>query len=148
MTQGERGEWCALVLRLVVGPIFVAQGYRKVFAHSDAPHGRDELEATLRRVGVPRPSGLARATGYMELGGGGCVLVGLGSRLAVVPLLGILGVAISMVKWRQGFLGGWDWPYSVAGAAIGVLVLGDGRCSLGAGLRVRCRRGVSAAWGR
>ena len=148
--DGERlrEDLTALVLRAVVGSIFVAQGWRKSLSRIDAPHGRAALKETLERNGWPAADQLPRTTGVVELTCGTAVIVGLKTRLALIPLLGILGVAIAHVKWSDGFLGGWDWPYSVAGAAVASMVLGEGRFSAETALRRNVSRAVDADWRR
>jgi putative oxidoreductase len=129
-------EWAALVLRVVAGAIFVAQGVRKVLAPRDAPHGRGNLESLIAQQPFPRPDLLASLVGITELVGGVLLLVGFLTRLATVPLAVVLLVAIFGSKWRQGFLGGWDWPFSVLGLLAAIALLGAGPISIDAVLGV------------
>ena len=122
----------ALVLRLVAGTIFVVQGWRKVVSAPDAPHGRKNLERLIARRNLPQPARLALLVGLTELVGGAALLVGLLTRLVTVPLAVVLVVAIVGYKWEQGFLGGWDWPFSVLGIVIALALLGAGPLSLDA----------------
>lgn len=123
-------DLAALVLRLVIGGIFIAQGWRKVMAPADAPHGRGNLQRMIESGGFPAASLLALAVGAAELGCGVLVLIGLLTRLAVLPLIGIMLVAIVRFKWKAGFLGGWDWPLSVLGGCVALLLIGGGRFSV------------------
>ncbi len=120
----------ALVLRLVIGGIFIAQGWRKVLSPADAPHGRGNLERMIGSGGFPAAGTLAMLVGVAELGCGIAVLIGFLLRLAVLPLIVVLLVAIVRFKWKQGFLGGWDWPLSVLGSCVALLLLGAGQVSL------------------
>jgi putative oxidoreductase len=122
----------ALVLRLVAGTIFIAQGWRKIVDAADAPHGRANLERMIAGRGLPRPALLALLVGATELIGGGLLLTGLLVRLAAIPLAVILLVAIFGFKWKQGFHGGWDWPFSVLGIVVAIAILGAGAVSLDA----------------
>jgi putative oxidoreductase len=122
----------ALVLRVSAGLIFVAQGVRKVFAPDDAPHGRGALADMIGREGLPQPDRLALIVAGTELIGGAALLTGFLTRIATIPLLVILIVAILGFKRKAGFLGGWDWPFSVAAIDLAILVLGPGPWSLDA----------------
>lgn len=68
--------------------------------------------------------------GVTEFACGILVGIGLIARLATLPLLATLAIAITRFKWRSGFIAGWDWPLSVFGIALGVLILGAGQFSL------------------
>jgi putative oxidoreductase len=121
-----------LVVRLVVGAIFVAQGYIKLLRPPDAPHGRANLEAMIRGRGISKPRELAILVSSLELLCGGAVAIGSLTRLAVVPLAVILLVAIAGFKFRSGFVGGWDWPLSVLTLLVVIAVLGAGGWSVDA----------------
>jgi putative oxidoreductase len=123
-------EAAALILRLVVGAIFVAQGYRKTFAPADVPHGRAGLVRLISGAGLPSAPLLAGAVGAVELACGLCLLVGLFTAIASLVLSGVLLVAIVVFKWRSGFVGGWDWPLVCLAAVIALLLLGPGPLSL------------------
>jgi putative oxidoreductase len=119
-----------LALRLTAGAIFVAQGYRKLFVDPAASHGRANLEAMIRNRGLPMPERLALLVSAAELVGGIALLLGAFTRLATLPLAGILLVAIAGFKFRAGFLGGWDWPLSVLTLLIAIALLGPGAISV------------------
>jgi putative oxidoreductase len=126
----SRTDATSLLLRAVVGPIFMAQGWRKCLSPRDAPHGLAVLQGTLRKNHWPYPELLASMTGATELVCGCAVLLGWRTRVATVPLLGILSVAIAQVKWPEGFIGGWDWPYAVAGSVGALALMGSGQISV------------------
>ena len=60
------------------------------------------------------------------------VLIGLLTRFAAIPLAAILVVAILGFKRKAGFLGGWDWPFSVLAIVVAIFVLGAGAWSIDA----------------
>lgn len=128
----NKADVVALLLRVVVAAVFVAQGAVKTFAAADAPHGRLASANLVRARRLPHPELLARLLGASELGCG--ILVGLGllTRPATVPLVAILVLAIVLFKWKSGFIAGWDWPFAVLGAVLAVLVLGGGAFSVDA----------------
>ena len=126
----------ALLLRLVGGMIFVVQGWRKVIEPPDAPHGRGNLETLIGQRSFPRPDILALAVGWTELLGGTALIVGALTRMVALPLAAVLLVAIFGYKWDKGFLGGWDWPFSVLGIVLAIALIGPGPVSLDAWLRL------------
>lgn len=130
----DGSELAALVLRVVVGTIFVAEAQRKLFGAPDARHGRADLRRLVARAGAPAPALVASLVSWLELVCGALVLVGLFTRLATVPLAAILLVAIVRIKWSDGFIGGWDWPLSVLAATVGIALLGPGAVSLDAAI--------------
>ena len=125
-------DTATLLVRLVVGAIFVAQGYIKLARPPDAPHGRGNLESMIRNRGLARPHELAILVSTLELVCGAAVALGLLTRFAVVPLVVILLVAIAGFKFRSGFVGGWDWPLSVLTLLVVIALLGAGTWSLDA----------------
>ena len=127
-------DFATLLVRLVVGAIFVAQGYIKLVRPPEAPHGRGNLETMIRSRGLARPHELALLVSTLELACGAAVALGLVTRFAVIPLAVILVVAIVGFKFRSGFVGGWDWPLSVLTLLVVIGLLGAGAWSLDAAL--------------
>lgn len=125
-------EFARIVLRLVVGGIFLAQGYRKALADEQLPHGLDALTTVVAAKRLPAPRALALLVAWVELIGGLLVLIGLLTRLALIPLAAITGIAAVAFKRQEGFFGGWDWPLSVFASSIALLLLGPGRYSIDA----------------
>ncbi len=128
----------ALILRLLVGAIMTAQGYRKLLQDPAAPHGRQQLASVIADMGLPAAGQLALLVAVCELVAGVLVLAGLITRLATIPIIVILLVALR-AKWPSGFFGGWDWPLSVLGATLALLALGPGPWSLDAALGLPLR---------
>jgi putative oxidoreductase len=120
-----------LVLRIVVGGIFVAQGSRKLFSDPDISHGRHGLERLVRQLGFPLPTQTALVVSLSELVFGSLVMIGLLTQLACIPLAVVLLVAVR-AKWSAGFFGGWDWPLAVLGSTVALLLLGPGAISIDA----------------
>jgi putative oxidoreductase len=119
-----------LVLRVVVGSIFIVQGYRKLFGAPDVKGGGAALREMIRANGLPAPQLLAWVVSVIELGGGILVLVGLATRFVAIPLALTLVVAIVRFKWKDGFQFGWDWPFSVLGSTLATSLLGAGTISV------------------
>jgi putative oxidoreductase len=80
-----------LALRAAVGGVFLASGIVKfLFANQGA--GR------FAKIGFPAPEQLAGFVGTVEIVGGALLVVGLFTRLAAVPLIVDMGVAIATTK--------------------------------------------------
>ena len=123
-------DFAALILRIALAAVFIVQGYRKLLAAPGAKGSGAALEALIAAVRLPVPHALAVAVAMAELGGGALILVGLLTRLATLPLAVTMIVAIVVFKWREGFQGGWDWPFTVLAACVALALLGPGHMSL------------------
>ncbi len=119
-------DFAALVLRLVAAAIFIVQGYRKAFAPPEAKGSGAALEKLIASGGLPQAHLLAQVVAFTELAGGAMLLIGLLTRLAALALAFTMVVAIVRFKWKDGFLGGWDWPLSVLGITVAIVIVGSG----------------------
>lgn len=119
-----------LILRIVVGAIFVVQGYKKLFAPAGVKGSGSGLREMIRAAGFPFAGLLATLVAVIELAGGLLLLAGLGTRFVAVPLALTLVVAIVRFKWKEGFQFGWDWPFSVLGGTLALMLLGAGSVSV------------------
>jgi uncharacterized membrane protein YphA (DoxX/SURF4 family) len=95
-------------------------------------------------IGLPSPELLGPFVGSVEVAAGALVLVGLGTRLAAVPLLAIMSVALATTKWPMLVERGvWtaaheartDWSMTLG--ALFLLIVGAGPWSLDAWLTRR-----------
>jgi putative oxidoreductase len=91
----RRLDWAPpLLARLVIGAIFVPTGWGKL-------HNLPDVTAFFRELGIPYPELQAPFVSSIELACGALVLIGLGTRLASVPLIGTMVVAIMTAVWPQ-----------------------------------------------
>jgi putative oxidoreductase len=81
-----------LLIRLMVGAVFLSEGIQKFLFPDSVGSGRFE------KIGLPAPEFFGPFVGTFEIVCGTLVLVGLLTRLAVIPLLTILVVAIVTTK--------------------------------------------------
>lgn len=86
------GPASVLIIRLMVGGVFVSEGIQKFLFPSEVGSGR------FAKIGLPSPEFLAPFVGTFEIGCGTLVLLGLMTRAAVLPLLVIMAVAIWTTK--------------------------------------------------
>jgi putative oxidoreductase len=81
-----------ILIRLLVGAIFFSEGLQKFLFPGALGVGR------FVKIGLPSPEVLAPLVGSFEVICGCLVLLGLGTRLATLPLLTIMVVAITTTK--------------------------------------------------
>ena len=77
-----------LFARLVIGVVFTHSGWGKW-------HHLDQVVKFFADLGIPAPQLQAPFVASVELGCGALVLVGLATRLAAVPLIGTMVVALA-----------------------------------------------------
>jgi uncharacterized membrane protein YphA (DoxX/SURF4 family) len=91
----------SLLIRLMVGAVFLSEGIQKFLFPDQLGAGR------FLKIGLPIPDLLGPFVGTFEIACGSLVLLGLMTRLAVIPLLAIMAVALATTKWPmladQGF---------------------------------------------
>ncbi len=98
MARNESAEWvrrtakALLLIRILVGWVFVSEGIQKFLFPAQLGVGRFE------KIGIPSPHFMAPFVGTVEIVCGTLLLVGLFTRLAAVPLLGVISVAIATTK--------------------------------------------------
>jgi putative oxidoreductase len=81
-----------ILIRLIVGVVFLSEGIQKFLFPAIRGAGRFE------KIGLPAPEFLGSFVGTFEIVCGGLVLMGLLTRLASIPLLIIITVAIFTTK--------------------------------------------------
>jgi putative oxidoreductase len=120
-------DWFAPLLgRVTVGVLFISTGWGKV-------HNLAKVAAFFAELHIPAPALQATFVSYVELIGGALVLVGLFARLASLPLIGSMAVAILTAKADEvhglpDLFGLVEWTYLVL--FVWIAVAGPGRASL------------------
>jgi putative oxidoreductase len=88
----DRYRWVGpLALRLSLGSVFLGTGWGKL-------HNLSQVTSFFTELGVPFAAVQAPVIASIELVGGTLILLGLFTRLAAVPLMGIMAVAILTAK--------------------------------------------------
>jgi len=134
LAEPTRPRWHAgadlglLVLRLVVGALFIGHGLQRLFGLLDGP-GIDGTARMLTEFGFQRPTLLAWVTGVIEVGGGALVVLGLFTPLGVAALLGVIASAIWVRVDTNVFAGGVELEAVYAAALGALLFAGPGRVS-------------------
>lgn len=88
-----RAPAVTLLIRLLVGAVFLSEGIQKFLFPGELGVGR------FAKIGLPMPELLGPLVGWFEVVCGALVLAGLLTRLAVLPLLAIMAVALATTKW-------------------------------------------------
>ena len=122
-------EYGILLLRLVVGLLFVGHGAQKLFGWfgGGGPAGTAGFFSSL---GYRWPTLMAVVAGLSELGGGLLFAAGLLTPLAALALVVVMLNAIATVVWPKGFLGGFEFEVTLLTVALAVVATGPGRLSL------------------
>ncbi len=133
-----------VLIRLMVGGTFLAEGIQKFLFPDALGVGR------FARIGIPWPQVMAPFDGVFEIGCGALLVVGLLTRLAAIPMIINISVAILSTKIPI-LLGSGFWGFSLPSlksygfwsmaheartdlamllGGIFLLIVGAGRCSL------------------
>lgn len=128
-----RAAAAVIIIRLLVGAVFLSEGLQKFMFPAEVGAGRFE------KIGFPSPTIVAPFVGCFEIACGSLVLLGLLTRVAVVPLIIIMLTAIATTKipilldqgfWKMAHEARTDW--SMLLGSIFLLIVGGGRWSLDA----------------
>jgi uncharacterized membrane protein YphA (DoxX/SURF4 family) len=82
-----------IFIRAMVGGVFLSEGLQKFLFAAELGSGR------FTKLGFPHPEFLGPFVGATEMICGIAVLIGARVRLAVLPLLAVISVAIVTTKW-------------------------------------------------
>ncbi|HUV68744.1 MAG TPA: DoxX family protein [Terracidiphilus sp.] len=100
-TSGTRVSCGLLLLRLLVGWVFLSEGIQKFLFPETLGWGR------FAKIGIPFPHFTGPFVGVVEIVCGSMLILGIATLYAVVPLLITIGVAIATTKvpllHKQGF---------------------------------------------
>ena len=122
-------EYGLLLLRIVVGAIFVGHGSQKLFGW----FGGGGLQGTAQffsSVGYRVPAVLAVVVGLSELGGGLLLATGFLTPVASLLLATVMLNAIVTVVYPKGFIGGYEFELTLLTVVIALAATGPGRISI------------------
>jgi putative oxidoreductase len=138
--SSHRASWGILLVRLIVGWVFLAEGIQKFLFPAALGAGR------FAKIGIPVPQYSAPFVGVVEIVFGFLLMVGLFTSLATIPLLIDIAVAIATTKipmlLRQGFWAAMHearTDFCMFFGLIAIALFGAGTFSLDQ-WRVRARR--------
>lgn len=120
-----------ILIRLIVGAVFLSEGIQKFLFPAIRGAGRFE------KIGLPSPEFLGSFVGTFEILCGALILIGFLTRLASIPLIIIMLVAIATTKAEvlsnQGFwemMHGSRTDWSMLLGSIFLLIKGGGSWSV------------------
>jgi len=120
-----------LILRITLGAIFLMHGitaFEKI----------GNMAQLFAKIGVPYASYTAPALAVLEIVGGACLILGIGTRIFALLLAAVMGVAIFKVKFSQGFQN-YQFELLLLVSLFSLVLSGGGALAL---TRRRERRGV------
>ena len=122
-----------LILRVVVGLLFVGHGTQKLFGWFGGG-GVDGTSGFLGSLGF-RSRGWVAVAGLSEAGGGLLLAAGFLTPLAAAAIVGMMVTATVLVHWDKGVwntAGGYELPLVMATSATAVAFAGPGSYSVDA----------------
>jgi uncharacterized membrane protein YphA (DoxX/SURF4 family) len=120
-----------ILVRLMVGTVFLSEGIQKFLRPESVGAGR------FAKIGFPNPEFVAQFVAVFEIASGVSILLGLLTRLAVLPTIAIMIVAIATTKlpilreeglWSMAHEARTDW--SMLLGSLFLLIVGAGPWSL------------------
>jgi putative oxidoreductase len=127
-----------VLIRLVVGGVFLCEGIQKFLFASELGSGR------FKKIGIPSPEFFGPFVGGFEIACGVLLLLGLLTRIAALPMIVVMVVAIATTKLpilqSRGF-----WfaaheartDYAMLLCLLFLTIVGAGRLSVDARLSTR-----------
>ena len=116
-----------LILRIVIGVVFLMHGGQKLFVYGFAG-----VTGAFGQMGIPMPAIAGPLTAIVEFLAGGALVIGLLTRLAAIGLaIDMLG-AILFVHIKGGFFmpTGYEFALTLLGANIALALTGAGYYSI------------------
>jgi putative oxidoreductase len=122
------GAWGVTALRIMIGVIFMLHGWEKLYTA-----GIPATTEFFGELGIPAPMVMAATVAGLELVGGLALIVGLLTRIVVVPLALDMATAIVLVHRPMGFFaadGGFELALLVLVGALALMLNGSGAFAL------------------
>lgn len=141
-------SFALLVLRTVIGAIFVGHGAQKVLGKFGG-YGPDGTGQFFETIGLRPGKPMALAAGTNEMTGGSLLALGLATPVAAAGLMSVMATATWTVHRPHGLWadkGGFEYPLVMSAALLTIVAAGPGKLSLDAA-RGRERWGIGPALG-
>ena len=118
-----------MVSRLGVGYMFLAHGLQMCFGLYKGP-GVAGFSKMLSGMGFAAATFWSYTAAYTCLIGGVCLIIGFCARIAIVPLIIFMLVAVIKVHLKNGFFlsaHGYEYNFIIITALIALFILGSGK---------------------
>ncbi len=119
-----------LVLRVVIGIIFLAHGLQKF---GIVPGGNlAGVTGFFGNIGIPLPGLMAVVVALVESVGGLALILGFGTRIAAILLSIVMLVAIFVAKLPSGagLIGGFEIDLALLAGLVALILMGSGEAAL------------------
>ena len=116
----DYSNFAPLILRVVLGLVFVAHGYPKLFT------GFSQTAGWFDSVGIKPGKFWAFVVGAVEFFGGIALVLGFATQLAALLIAINMVVAMAKVKFKMGFVNGYELDLILLAAALSLTLTGAG----------------------
>ena len=130
-TKGRAMKIGRLLVRLIVGGLFIGHGTQKLLGWFGGP-GPDGTEQMMYKIDMHPARRQAFAAGLTETAGGALLAAGLATPLAAASLIGVMVTAIRKVHAENGVWitrGGYEYNLVLIAALLGLVDGGPGDLS-------------------
>lgn len=110
-----------LSVRLGLAAVFITHGAMKLASVTTTMMMFEKMSM---------PAWLGVVVGIAELLGGTAMLLGVYVKYAGYALAAVMVGAILAVKWKMGFVGGWEFDFVLLAVALGVSWMGAGEYAI------------------
>lgn len=117
-------NYAPLLLRLGLAAVFIVHGYNKLAAIANT-------EEFFANINIPLADFFAWIVAFVEFFGGILVAVGLYTRIAAGFIAIVMIFAMLLAKFAQGFVGGWEFDFTLFMVVLSLVLLGSGKLSIG-----------------
>jgi putative oxidoreductase len=130
MFRGANAGLGLLILRVVLGIVFLMHGLGKLVGPPFAGGGIDGTIAFFTQIGIPMPNLAAWGVGLAETLGGAALILGAAAPIAALVLAVDMAVAILKVTLAKGFMGGYEFELTLLAGLLCVFFAGPGILSV------------------